>query len=845
MRRDFKDALRDARAVRGALAACVFALGAYADVFESGVRERATMIWRDLAFAARSMRKTPLFALVVVVTFAVAIGANATAFSILRAVVLNPLPFREPAQLVSVTGTFQGKPFALSIPDFEDLRAHNRAFSAMAAYTFSHGWIVTGHGPARSLFATDVSIDFFDVLGSRPFLGRFFVRGDARVGSPRTIVISYVLWRELFGNDSRAVGEELTLSGTPYRIVGVAPEGFSQPDNDLKLFTPNLWFPLQPASTEYKRGEHYAQAIGRLRPGRTLAQGRSDLGAIFTRLAARYPADDRRDGVAVQSLNDAVVGSIRPLLFAIFAAVGIVLLVACANVANLLLSRGASREREFAIRSAVGASRGRIVAQVFTETFLLVGAGGAAGIALAYVATRGFAILNPSNIPRAQNATLDLIGVIYTFGIVALCTLGAGLVPALARSSPRAANALKAAGRTQDASGGSRLRGGLVVAEIALSLTLVATSALVVRSYVVLTDQNVGFDATDVLVSYGLTLPDHDKSDASVIAALGDIERRVRALPGVGDVALAFSAPFSQRNFDYSFHIVGRAALPGAAPDAFIDYVGSAYFRLLHVPVLQGRAFDEQDRYGAAPVAIVNQALARKYFSSGKVIGAHIDLREFATDRPEVKTIVGVVGDTRDSYRKPASPELYVPLSQVPFHAVQMLIAAAPHGTSTKAIGTAVTAVDPLIPAPPVHPLAADLAADAATERLNAMTLAALALIAFTLAIGGIYAVVSYAVTQRTHELGVRMALGARAAQIVRGVVSRAMRIAGIGILIGIVIAAFAARAMAAQLYGITPFDPLTFAVVIAAIVLASTLAALVPARRATRVDPIVALRYE
>lgn len=503
MRRDFKDAVRDAGARHGSFGVCLFALGACADVLACGARERAAMMWRDLAFAARSMRKTPTFTLFVVVTFAVAIGANATAFSILRAVVLNPLPFADPAQLVSITGTLGGKPFALSVPDFEDLRARNRVFSAMAAYFASPGWTVTGRGPARKVFGTVVSADYFDLLGTRPFIGRFFTSGDARIGAPRVIVISHALRQVLFGTDSRTIGQELTLSGTSYRVVGVAPRGFSQPDNDLKLLTPDFWLPLQPASSDYKRFEHYAEAIGRLRPGRTLTQGRSDLSAIFAELVARYPADDRRDGVAVQSLDDAVVGSVRPLLFAIFAAVGIVLLVACANVANLLLSRGAGRDREFAIRNAVGASRARILAQLLTETFLLVGAGGVGGISVAYVATRGFAALNPSNIPRAENATLDIIAVLYAFGVVALCTLAAGLMPAVARSSSSVAHALKAGGRTGDASRSARLRAGLVVAEIALTLTLVITSGLFVRSYIALTHQNVGFDATDVLVSTG------------------------------------------------------------------------------------------------------------------------------------------------------------------------------------------------------------------------------------------------------------------------------------------------------------------------------------------------------
>ncbi len=609
MRGDFKDALRDEGRAHGPLAAAAFAFSAYVDIVWTGLREYAAMIFRDFVFAARSLRKTPFFALVVIATLAIAIGANATAFSVLRGVVLAPLPYADASRLVSVTGTLRGKPFALSIPDFLDLRAQNRSFSSMAAYFPGAEGTITGRGNARKISGAVATPGFFEVLGTQPLLGRALSPHDARLGSPQVIVISHELWATFFRSDPRIVGASVLLDGVANRVVGVMPSGFMEPDAAGGFEATDFWTALQPADKMYIRGAHFAAAVGRLRDGVTFGSAHADLDAVFARLVRRYPASDLNFGIDVRSLEDALVGSVRPLLFAIFAAVAGVLLVACANVANLLLSRAATRDRELAIRTAVGASRRRIIVQLLTETFVFAVCGGIAGFALAYVAVRIFVALHPASIPRAADVTLDSVSALYTLGIVAFCTLAAGLAPAFTLSSQGLASALKASGRGGDASRGARTRTALVIAEIALTLTLVVASGLVVRSYLALTHQPLGFTSKGVLVAEDVTLPDNRyKADRAQLALYDRVGREVRAIPGVSDAAWTFAAPFSGRTFMLSFNVVGHPARPGESPDAAIDIVGPQFFGLLGVAVLRGRTFTADDNYNSSRVVVVNAA---------------------------------------------------------------------------------------------------------------------------------------------------------------------------------------------------------------------------------------------
>lgn len=842
---DFRDGLLDEAYVHGPLAAVAFALRVYVDTLWTALYEYGAMILRDVIFAARSLRRTPLFAFVVIATLALAIGANATAFSILRGVVLAPLPYRDASRLVAVTGTFKGAPFAMSIPDFRDVRAQNTTLSGLAAFTEDQHTL-TSHGPARTLNGVQTTANLFDVLGAQSLLGRALAPADDRVGSPSVIVISYRLWQSVFSGDPKVIGAVVRLDGDAKRIVGVMPPSFRQPNAGGAFgggfIEADYWTALQPDSKAYDRNDHFSAVVGRLRRGVSLATARADVHTVFARLVARYPVDDINFGVAVRSLQDAVVGAAGPLLFAIFGAVAGVLLVACANVANLLLSRATARERELAIRSALGAPRRRIVAQLLTETFLFCACGGLLGFFLAYLAVSGFVALHP-DLPRASNVTLDWISALYTLGVVALATLVAGLIPALSLSSSKLALALRSAGRGGDASGGRKTRAALVIVEIALALALLVSSGLIERSYLTLTHQPLGFSPRNVLVASGISLPQYRyKADSSQLAFYDRVAAHVRAIPGIRDAAWALTAPFmtQNNNFVSYFGIVGHPSLPSTRPSANLNVVGSSYFRLLGIGVLRGRAFGPQDTYKAAPVIVVNEAFAQRYFGNKSALG-----RQITGLSAKPGTIVGIVANARNTYAAPAPPTIYGPLQQGAVPSAELLAKTIGHANVSRALASAIPAAQPLLPAPPVRPLGSYLSDDAQRVRLSAITLLSLAFIGFMLAIAGIYAVTSYGVALRTHELGVRVALGAPAPRILRDVLARVLRTAAIGILAGVVLAAFAAHALATQLYRTPPLDPLTFGAVVAVIVIAAAAAALLPAERATRVDPIVALRQE
>ncbi len=850
MRRDFADALRDERAVRGLFGAILFALGAYADILATGLREQAAMIFRDLVFAARSLRKTPLFALVVVATLALAIGANASVFSILRAVVLAPLPYAQPGRLVAVEDMVRGKPSEFALPDFADIKAQDAGLEQAAAF-FKQSETMTGRGRPQRLAGIATTTELFATLGTQPELGRFFTATEGRRGAARTIVVSDALWRTALGGDPQIVGQTLVLDGISYRVIGVAPRGFAQPSPRVGFSEVSFWQPLPDdgaGTADYgSRNYHAFDAIARLRRGTSIASANAQLAAITSRIARHDPADDKNLAARTTMLDESLVGSVKPLLFAVFAAVAGVLLVACANVSNLLLSRAASRDRELAVRVALGASRRRIIAQLLVETFGLTLVGGVFGIAIAIGIVRGFIALGPRDIPRLDAVSVDSIAILYTLGVVALCTLLAGLVPAFASSRRDVTTALKAAGRSGDASSGARTRGGLVAAEIALTLALVVAAGLVVRSFVALTQQPLGFDPTGVYVVGPVDLPaKRYATPASQAHFMSAVVARATAVPGVADVAWTATPPFSGEDLGVAFQIASRAKPPaGDEPSSTFNLVGPQYFATVHDELREGRFFTDGDRLGAPDVVVVNKAFVQTFLKGQRVVGARIVPQLSVSNTVPLRTIVGVVADMRRSYAKPAVPMAYLPAAQFPWTGSFLVVRAAASSRVAAAVAASVPASDALMPLPKLFPLSASLAQNIAQTRLAVASLSALGLIALALSIAGIYAVVSYGVTQRTHELGIRMALGARASHVIRNVVRGALRLTALGVLAGIVLAGFTVRFVAAQLYGVTPFDPLTFATVIVIIAFAASSAALIPARRATRVDPIVALRYE
>ncbi len=855
---DYALAYREERTVHGAIGAAAYALGATFDLFTTAVREYAAMLFRDLSYALRTLRKQPLFAITVVVTLALAIGANASIFSILRAVVLAPLPYADPSRLVNLDGRIVhndrivgGEFSAFSLPDYADVIHENESsFASTAAYAGS-GATMTGRGTPRSLQVIEVTPKFFTVFGLTPELGRFSAPSDVVHGTPHVVVISDALWRDAFASDPAAIGAPVTLDGIAYRVAAVVPPAFREPVPKRGFEPVDAWtyVPEDGAGTQYaSRGWHDFNVVARLRPGVDPASVAPALTRTTTLMARRRPDDDSGLQVSIQPLDDALVGSARGLLFALFAAVGAVLLVACANVANLLLGRAASRDREFSVRIAIGASRGRIVMQLLVETFVLAFVGGVLGVGLAEAVVAGFVASHPANIPRADSVSIDAPALWYTFGVVAFCTLAAGLAPGFASSQRDVAVALKSAGRGGDASRGALARNVLVAGEIAMTLALVVAAGLVVRSYVALTSQSLGFAPQNLTLVKHIELPDSRyATDASVAAFVQRALLKVRALPGVRSADVSYAPPFSGSRYGTDFSIVGRVDRPGEEPDTTLDLIGPDYFRTIGATMVAGRTFSAGDRMSSQPVVIVNETLARAFFPHRSPIGAQLvpDLANDSQKHPPRRTIVGVVSDLRQLYTKSVEPTIFVPEAQMPQNGSSIVIASDPGVDPGPAAAQAIASLDPLLPAPTTARMARAMADNVAVQRLSVFALCALAFVALSLSIAGVFAVVSYGVSQRTHEFGVRMALGADAGGIVRMVLGGALRLAATGIVLGLVVAGVGTRMLGDQLYATQPLDPLTYGVVTTLVLAATVLAAFVPARRATRVDPIVALRYE
>jgi putative ABC transport system permease protein len=849
MRDDFATAFRDERNVHGPFGATAYALGAIADLFTTAVREYAAMLFRDFSYAIRSLRKTPSFSAVVIATLALAIGANTAVFSILHAVVLSPLPYAEPDRLIELQAELKGHPFDFSLPDFSDVVARDANDIASAAAFNRDSATLTGRGEPRTLVAISTTTGLFDTLGVRPELGRFATEADTARGAAKRIVISDALWRQTFAADRNILGRLVRLDGDPYRIIGVAPADFRQPYVGKGFQPADLWkfVPQNGAGTQFARGYHTFGAVARLTPGATLARVRATANLTTVALASKYPADDTDFAVHARSLTDSLVGSARTLLFSIFAAVGAVLLVACANVANLLLSRAASRDREFSVRIAIGATRGHIIAQLLVETFVLACGGGVLGIAIGYGAVAAFAAFHPANIPRADTVSVNGLAIAYTFGVVAFCTLAAGLAPAFASTQRDVAESLKSAGRGGDGNRGARARNALVSCEIAITLALVIAAGLVVRSFVALTAQPLGFDPSGLELVGPIEMPDKRYgTDAARLAMMDRIERRVSSTPGVAHVAWVFGAPYSKFRIGTSFTEPGHAIPIGHEPESSMASVGAAYFTTMHATLRAGRAFTDADRPASEQVAIVNESFARTFFPGGSAIGRRIvPGLSIKPGPPPARTIVGVVDDIRVSFTVPNDPEIYVPVRQFPLDESYLAVRGTAGAQAGASAAATVSAFDPLVARPDVAAMSALTAKDVATQRLSLAALCALASVALMLSLAGVFAVVSYGVTQRTHEFGIRMALGADARQIVRMVLVGALRLAAIGIVLGLFIAGAGTRLIADQLYDTQPLDPLTFGAVTLLVIVAALLAALVPASRATRVDPIVALRYE
>jgi putative ABC transport system permease protein len=807
----------------------------------------------DLRYGARTLLKKPGFTVVAVLTLALGIGANTAIFSVINAVLLRPLPFREPGRIVSVANVDLkegGDPFVSSWPDFNDWRAQNQSFEKLAAFN-PRDLNLAGAGEPLRLRGAMVTSELFPLLGASPQLGRGFTAEEDRPGA-HAVILGQDFWRRHFNADPRAVGRTLDINGLSYEVVGVMPAGFEFPYSAEPV---ELWVNAGidgegRAPLMAQRGNHNLSVVGRLKPGVPLAQAQSEMARIAEDLAKQYPDTNTGFGARVTPYLESLVGDLRFALLLLLGAVGCVLLIACANVANLLLARGAARQREVAVRAALGASRWRVVRQLLTESVLLAACGGAAGLLLARWGTDSLMAFVPQSLPRAARPEVDAGVFGFTLLVSLLTGVLFGLMPAWQAAKVDLTEALKEGGRSGDGARGKRLRGALIVAQVAVALVLLVCAGLLVNSFWRLQRVEPGFDPHNVLTfSVSLQGARYDQPQARE-NFYQQLLARVSALPGVTSASASTVIPLSGSNSDAGFAVEGVPTDP-AQPYPNITYlrvVRPDYFRTMNIPLREGRDFDEHDTLRSAPVVIVNETLARKYFPNQNPLGRHIN-PAFGVDERGIlwREIVGVVGDVRHaSLREESGPEAYVVQAQAPWRTTNVVARTSGDPRALiPAVRREVGALDPTLPVYAAKPLEDYLATSLARPRFGAVLLAVFAVVALALTLLGLYGVMSYTVAQRTREIGVRIALGARPRDVMRLVIRQGAILTLLGIVIGAAAAFAATRLIKSFLFEVSADDGLTFAVIAGLLAAVALLACYVPARRATKVDPMVALRYE
>jgi len=804
-------------------------------------------LWQDLRYGVRMLYKNRGFTSVALLALALGIGANTAIFSVVNSVLLRPLPFRDPQRLIMIWENYQqrgGPEREWAAPaDFRDFRDQAQSFEHVAALV---GWgpTLTGQDEPEDLQGAAVSHDTFAMLGVEPALGRAFTADEDRAGAERVAVLSHNLWQRRFGSDPAIVGKNLTLGGESYTVIGVMPRGFSFPI----LKDTEIWRPITSALAAIPgcdRGCVILRVIAKLNPGVTLEAARAEMTALTSRLAEQYPESNKGVGATLVPLHEQLVGDVRPAMLVLLGAVGLVLLIACANVANLLLARAAAREKEVAIRAALGASRARLIRQHLTESLVLAMIGGAVGLLLAFWIVDLLVSFAPKGTPRLDEIAIDPIVLAFTCGVALLTGLVFGLAPALLSSRTNFNSALKEGGRDTSASSrGARVRSALVVSEVALALMLLVGAALLIKSFVNLQRVNPGFNPKDVVrVDVGLPrtrYPERNQS-ATFYKQLLD---RIAALPGIQSAGAVSNLPLSGGGTDSDFGIEGRApAEPGQNPVAWYSSVTPGYFRAMGIRLLRGRVFTEADNADAPKTVLISETMARRYFpdedpvSKRLVFGGGSDPRE----------IVGVISDVKFfGLNLDARPSMYFPHAQTPARGMSLVVRTQGDPlTLAAAIRGQVSALDRDLAVSNVMTMEQLVGVSLAEPRFTLLLLGAFAAVAMLLSAIGVYGVVSYSVTQRSHEIGVRMALGAQMSDVLKLVVGQEMTLVLGGVGLGLIAAFALSRVMESLLFGVSATDVTTFAftsVILAGVALA---ACFIPARRALKVDPMVALRYE
>jgi putative ABC transport system permease protein len=807
---------------------------------------------QDIRYAVRTLFKALGFTVVAVVTLALGIGAITAIFSVVNAVLLRPLAYQQADRLVAVWATdprATDAPLQLSFPNFRDIRSQSRAFAQLAVFRY---WLfnLSGENGPEAVLGVYVGDSLFAALRVRPALGTTFSPGADNPGYPREALLSFGLWTRRYGEDPHIIGAKVTVDGAPTTVVGVLPRGFRFPELvpanvPLPSREPDIYLAIGAEGDNHQsRGNQNYSLIGRLGPGVSLPQVQTELDVIARRLAASYPDENARLGLAVGPLKDQVIGEAARPLVVLLGAVAFVLLIACANVGGLQLARAAGRERELAVRTALGASPVRLARQLLTESAVLSLAGGVLGVGLAAWGIQALRVSAPNSLPRLAEVSLDGSVLVFTLITSLVSGLLFGLWPVLRRGYDTG-DALREGGRHSWSKQRRRLRAGIVIAEVAISIVLLTGAGLLLRSFTRLVAVNPGFDGSNVVTMFALLPPSHFTTLTRMAAYQRGVQQRLSAIPGVTAAGSVNTLPLSNIGNNTTVDILDHPAASMAdAPPAGYRSIGGDYFKALRIPVVQGRDFAPGDTAGAPPVAIINQAAATHFYPGENPIGRRLRLMGVDT---AAKTIVGIVRDTHgEGLDVSADPEVSFPYQQGPDVVFTLVIRTQgdPHAL-LPAIQRQLVAVDPQQPFWAVRTMPELVAASVAQRRFNLVLLAGFAVTALLLSAIGLYGVIAYSVSQRTQEIGIRMALGAGQRLVLRLVLRDGMVLTGAGIGIGLVAAGFLSRVLRSQLYAVGTIDPLAYGAVVLVFVAVAALASYLPARRAASVDPVEALRTE
>ncbi|HKP84165.1 MAG TPA: ABC transporter permease [Pyrinomonadaceae bacterium] len=809
---------------------------------------------QDIRFGLRMLLKSPSVSIVATIALALGIGANTAIFSVVNAVLLRPLPFPEPESLVSLYESDTQHASWLwgshSYPNFMDMRAQNTTLERVSSFR-SASFVMTGRGEPARLQGLVATADLFPLLGVAPVLGRTFHPDEDKPSTTRVAILSHALFQKRFNSDPSIVNQAITLDGLSFVVVGVMPPSFEFPiQNDpVEVWTTISGDASGNSPVTAARGAHFLNVIGRLKPGVTPEQAQAELTAIGARLEQQYPDTNTHKSIHLVSALTALVDDVRPALLIMLGAVACVLLIACANVANLLLARATSRHKEMAIRTALGASRMRVIRQLLTESVMLSILGGAVGLLLAVWWSDLLVALGKEDIPRAVHVGLDWRVLGFTLGLSLLTGLIFGLAPAFHSSKSELVESLKEGGRgTSEGARRNRVRNMLVVTELAIAVMLLVGAGLLIKSLWRLRNVNSGLQAQNVL-TFNLGLPDIKYNRDRQTQFFIDLKSRLESMPGVQSASTIYPLPLSGNHYSISFEIDGRPMPPKDHPNADFFTTGTGYFRTMGIPIIKGRDFNDRDKHGSPPVIIITETFAKQYFPNEDPIGKRIKpgINTYEGEDSVMREVVGVAGNVRNSsLNREARAAYYVPHTQVPFSDMVAVVKTVgePHSLIS-GVTKEVAAMDADIPLFGVKTMEEYLSTSVAAPRFNTTLLSIFAAVALVLTVVGLYGVMSYSVAQRTNEIGIRLALGAQPRDVLLMIVKQGSTLILLGLGIGLLGAYLATKLIASLLFGVTAKDPFTFAAVAAALALVGLMACYIPALRATKVDPMEALRCE